>query len=187
VLACAVALPLAVASAGSVGGEDSADVHTFAPDPVRPSPYDDKARPEAVSDLPHARLRSRGGTPTPLPLDLGLSTAVRCGPDLSSPGGIRAQTCVLTQGEDTWARSYYGNATGDALDAVLSLMGPDGRTMQMHCAVGAEDGPGTCDTPRERTRGDLAAYTAVAEFAERSGQGPLLLRAGSNSPAQDSG
>ncbi|QEV30440.1 hypothetical protein CP976_21605 [Streptomyces coeruleorubidus] len=112
----------------------------------------------------------------------GLSTAARCGPELSSPDGIEAQTCVVTQAADIWARTYYRNATGEALDAVLSLMGPGDRTVRITCAVGAEDEPGTCETPREPARGDLAAYTAVAEFARRAGQGPLLLRSGSNSP-----
>jgi hypothetical protein len=112
----------------------------------------------------------------------GLSTAARCGPELSSPDGIEVQTCVVTQAADIWARTYYRNATGEALDAVLSLMGPGDRTVRITCAVGAEDEPGTCETPREPARGDLAAYTAVAEFARRAGQGPLLLRSGSNSP-----
>ncbi|MEU3931231.1 hypothetical protein AB0E85_04130 [Streptomyces sp. NPDC029044] len=112
----------------------------------------------------------------------GPSTVVRCGPGLSSPDGIEAQTCVVTQGAETWARTYYRNTTGEALDAVLSLMGPDDRSVRMTCAVRAEDEPGTCETPREPTRGNPAQYTAVAEFAERGGRGPLLLRSGSNSP-----
>lgn len=115
-------------------------------------------------------------------LGQGLSTAVRCGPELSSPDGIEAQTCVVTRGADTWARTYYRNATGEALDAVLSLMGPDDRSVRIRCAVGAGDEPGTCEMPREPVRGNPAAYTAVAEFAERGGRGPLLLRSGSNSP-----
>ncbi|MFD9904704.1 hypothetical protein [Streptomyces sp. NPDC059063] len=109
-----------------------------------------------------------------------LDTAAHCGPELSSPEGVEAQTCVLTQGTLTWARTYYRNATGESLDAVLSVMGPKGRTVQMHCAVGAEDEPGACDTPRERTTGAAARYTAVAEFASEGG-GALLLRSGSNS------
>nr|WP_307176216.1 hypothetical protein [Streptomyces africanus] len=112
----------------------------------------------------------------------GLSTAARCGPELSSPDGVEAQTCVVTQAAHTWARTYYRNATGEALDAVLSVMGPGARTVRITCAVGAEDEPGTCETPREPARGNMAAYTAVAEFARRAGQGPLLLRSGSNSP-----
>lgn len=90
---------------------------------------------------------------SPLLLGLGLATAARCGPDLNSPDGVEAQTCVLTQGEETWARTYYRNATGAALDAVLSLMGPGARSVQMHCVVGADDEPDSCETPRQQTRG----------------------------------
>lgn len=114
-------------------------------------------------------------------LGLGLATATHCGPELTSPDGIEAQTCVLTQGDETWARTYYRNATGRELSSVLSMMGPGGRTVRMHCVVGAEDEPGACETPRERTRGEMGAYTAVAEFAAPDGSGPLLLRSGSNS------
>jgi hypothetical protein len=116
-------------------------------------------------------------------LGLGLATAANCGPELSSPDGLEAQTCVLTQGQDTWARTYYRNASGEELSSVLSLMKPDGRTLQMRCAVGAEDEPGACETPRERTTGDAGAYTAVAEFAKSAGSGPLLLRSGSSTSA----
>ncbi|MGX1547619.1 hypothetical protein [Streptomyces adustus] len=117
---------------------------------------------------------------SPLLLGLGLATAAHCGPELTSPDGIEAQTCVMTQGEDTWARTYYRNATGDDLGAALSLMGPGGRTVQIDCAVGADDEPGICETPREPTRDVSDAYTAVVEFAGSSGRGPLLLRAGSS-------
>ncbi|WP_328872457.1 hypothetical protein OHT76_21440 [Streptomyces sp. NBC_00287] len=159
----AVALPLAMASAGQVG------------DSVRP--------PEHSSVRPSAPADAKASSPSPLRLGLGLATAARCGPELTSPDGIEAQTCVLTQGEETWARTYYRNTTGGALDSVLSLMGPGGRTVQMRCAVGAEDEPGSCETPHERTRGELDGYTAVAEFAASPGEGPLLLRSGSNSGA----
>ncbi|MEU6661715.1 hypothetical protein [Streptomyces sp. NPDC046821] len=111
---------------------------------------------------------------------LGIVTTARCGPELSSPDGIEAQTCVLTQGRETWARTYYRNATGAPLSSVLTLMAPAGRTVQMHCAVGARDEPGTCDTPRERTSGGAGDYSAVAEFAGAGDEGPLLLRSGSN-------
>ncbi|MDX2601682.1 hypothetical protein PV379_11000 [Streptomyces caniscabiei] len=114
-------------------------------------------------------------------LGLGLATAARCGPDLTSPDGIEAQTCVLTQGDRTWARTYYRNVTGRELSSVLSMMAPGGHTVRIHCAVGAHDEPGVCETPRERTRGGTGAYTAVAEFAAPDGGGPLLLRSGSNS------
>lgn len=114
-------------------------------------------------------------------LGIGIATATRCGPELTSPDGIEAQTCVLTQGEQTWARTYYRNATGRELSSVLSMMAPGGHTVRMHCAVSAHDEPGACETPRERTRGVFGAYTAVAEFAAPDGDGPLLLRSGSNS------
>jgi hypothetical protein len=110
-------------------------------------------------------------------------TAARCGPELASTGGVEAQTCVLTEGRDTWARTYYRNATGQELRSVLTLMGPGGRTLQTNCVVDARDEPGACETPREPSRGAAAAYSAVAEFAaaDEGGEAPLLLRSGSNS------
>ncbi|MFI1046856.1 hypothetical protein ACH4U3_13745 [Streptomyces griseoruber] len=184
VVTCALALPLAMASAGQVGDEGR-----FA---VRSLMSSDRAGggdtdPKAPSAFP-APSPAPSAASSPLLLGLGLATAARCGPGLTSPEGVEAQTCVLTQGEDTWARTYYRNATGRALDAVLSLLAPEGRTVQMRCAVAAEDEPETCETPRERTRGTLDAYTAVAEFsafAGEAGEGPLLLRSGSNSPGFD--
>ncbi|WP_455712382.1 hypothetical protein [Streptomyces luteogriseus] len=161
---------------GSKGAEGStgAGARASGSGALRPSP-------RADGTAPGASAPSAAALPV---LGQGLSTAVRCGPELSSPDGIEAQTCVVTQGAQTWARTYYRNATGEALDAVLSLMGPGDRNVRMTCAVEAEDEPGTCETPREPTRGNQAAYTAVAEFAERGGLGPLLLRSGSNSPAK---
>ncbi|MEH6379305.1 hypothetical protein V7793_33945, partial [Streptomyces sp. KLMMK] len=127
--------------------------------------------------------------------------SARCGPELTSPEGVEAQTCVLEQGNETWARTYYRNATGAPLRAVLTLMGPDGRTVQVHCRTTASDDPDGCETPRARTvragsgeaaRSGRAAedglggdpYEAVAEIA--SADGRLLLRSGSNS-AEDRG
>ncbi|MFE3853267.1 hypothetical protein ACFXPN_19285 [Streptomyces griseorubiginosus] len=200
----AVALPLAVASAGQVGDGGRTVVRDLVrpsappsavrqsparpsdvrpsplrPSPARPSPVRPSPVPPAAADDYKAPLADAGRDP--LLLGLGLATAARCGPALSSPEGIEAQTCVLTQGEETWARTYYRNATGAALDAVLTLMEPGARTVQMHCAVGAGDEPDSCETPRELTQGSPGDYTAVAEFAERRGSGPLLLRSGSNS------
>ncbi|MEW2620200.1 hypothetical protein [Streptomyces sp. NPDC048106] len=158
----AVVLPLTVASAGQV-------------------------RDVGDALVPAALRRGDGKAPSAAPggppalLGLGLATTARCGPQLSSPEGVEAQTCVLTQGVVTWARSYYRNATGTSLDAELSLMGPGGRTTQMRCDTGVDDEPATCETPREHSRGTAAAYTAVAEFAERGPAGALLLRSGSNS------
>jgi hypothetical protein len=107
-----------------------------------------------------------------------------------SPGGIEAQTCVLTARSErgttgaSWARSYYRNATGAELHSVLSLLAPGGRTVEMHCAIGTDDEPGMCETPRDPVRGKPAQYAAVAEFApaDDDGESPLLLRSGSNSP-----
>ncbi|MCZ4508329.1 hypothetical protein O3Q52_08955 [Streptomyces sp. ActVer] len=191
VVALMAALPLAVASAGPVGDVDSAVTRT-SDDGSRASDDSVRASGARVSDdAPAAAGRAGAQAPeprsapseSPLTLGLGLATAARCGPELASPDGIEAQTCVLTQGQDTWARTYYRNATGDDLTSVLTLMGPADRTVRMHCAVGADDEPGVCETPRERTAGDAGAYTAVVEFAEGA-EGPLLLRSGSNSPAQ---
>jgi hypothetical protein len=117
-----------------------------------------------------------------------------CGPRLASPGGLRAQTCTISEDGDTWARTYYRNATGERLSGMLSLMRPDGRTVQARCLVGAAETTGTCETPRERTvREAEEPYTAVAEFESGGAEGAegaegaggargaerLLLRSGS--------
>ncbi|MEU7020704.1 hypothetical protein ABZ990_08610 [Streptomyces sp. NPDC046203] len=115
--------------------------------------------------------------PAPLPV------VTRCGPELSSPDGVEAQTCVVSEGTGVRARTYYRNATGRELDAVLTFLAPAGRTVQVRCAIEARDEPGTCQTPMEpREESRAAEYSAVAEFAG-SGEGdstPLLLRSGSN-------
>ncbi len=151
------------------------------------------ALPGSVSVTVPGSASRATSSPAPLPAPpsvppttppSGSDPAARCGPELSSPEGVEGQTCVLTDGDDTWARTYYRNATGTELRSVLTLMGPGGRTVQMHCTVSAEDEPGVCETPREPSRGKAAEYSAVSEFAE-AGDGPLLLRSGSNptSPA----
>ncbi|MFH8729773.1 hypothetical protein [Streptomyces termitum] len=106
----------------------------------------------------------------------------RCGPELASPEGVEAQTCVLAEGPDVWARTYYRNATGRPIDAILTLLAPGGRTVQVRCAGFAGDEPGTCETPREPGAGAVRAHAAVAEFARTGGGGgaALLLRSGSN-------
>lgn len=189
-MACVLALPLAMASAGSegaVGDEGRVVAGVAGTDTGEAEGAADGAGGAADGTDPKAprvgRSPSAPASPSasPLLLGLGLATAARCGPELTSPDGVEAQTCVLTQGADTWARTYYRNATGRALNAVLSLMGPEGRTVQTRCGVGAEDEPDACETPRERTRGALDGYSAVTEFAGAPGEGPLLLRSGSNS------
>ncbi|NXY94843.1 hypothetical protein HYE82_10640 [Streptomyces sp. BR123] len=114
-------------------------------------------------------------------------TDSRCGPELSSPQRLKAQTCVLTVEGQTWGRSYFRNTGGRALDAVLTVMGPAGRTVQIRCAVGAGDEPGLCETPREPSAGPRDAYSAVAEFAVPGEEGRLLLRSGSNPPTPSGG
>ncbi|MFE5025393.1 hypothetical protein ACFRAO_19170 [Streptomyces sp. NPDC056656] len=190
VVVLTVLLPLAGASAGPVGAaaEDSlnsGELPTGNADKVDDKPgagESDTADTAATNAAGEAR-RSHGRPPgTSLLAGLGIATTARCGPELASPDGIEAQTCVLAQGRDTWARTYYRNATGGSLSSVLTLMAPGGRTVQMHCAVGAQDEPGTCDTPRERTSGEASDYSAVSEFAGAGDAGPLLLRSGSNAP-----
>ncbi|MFI1761781.1 hypothetical protein ACH41H_06915 [Streptomyces sp. NPDC020800] len=177
VVAAAVALPLAVASAGQVGDVPRPDGQGSDGQGA-----EGQGGGTAVTASPDdAKLPSVSPSRSPLLLGLGLATAARCGPELTSPDGVEAQTCVLTQGEDTWARTYYRNTTGRAVDSVLSLMEPGGRTVQARCPAGADDQPATCDTPREHTRGALDGYTAVSEFASPGAEGPLLLRSASNS------
>lgn len=107
-------------------------------------------------------------------------TFTECGPQLKSPEGVEAQTCVLTRGPDTFARTYYRNPTGRPLSAVMTLMRPDGRTVVVHCSLVAVDEPGTCDSPRERgVRGTGAEpYDAVTEIASAT-RDRMLLRTGS--------
>ncbi|MET8568051.1 hypothetical protein [Streptomyces sp. NPDC004783] len=173
VVACAVVLPFAVASAGPAanGTKDGQAAGAR----LLPGAGDGKAPGDAGAATPSSAGSGR------TVLRPGLATAVRCGPELTSPEGVEAQTCVLTQGTETWARTYYRNVTGAPVETALSLLGPGGRSVRTVCAVGAEDEPGMCETPRERMRGEPVEYTAVAEVAGRAGYGPLLLRTGSNS------
>ncbi|MGW0909202.1 hypothetical protein [Streptomyces sp. NPDC002853] len=185
VVAITALLPLAGASAGPVGDGDAEARPTERPADAAPGAAPDSDAKQPSTEKPTSRRSTTEGAvssadDSSLLTGLGLDSAAQCGPEVTSPKGIEAQTCVLTQGRDTWGRTYYRNTTGDELSAVLSVMAPDGRTVQMHCAVGAADEPGACETPRERTTGNSAAYSAVVEFADGSG-GPLLLRSGSNS------
>ncbi|MFI6943956.1 hypothetical protein ACIBI4_32280 [Streptomyces sp. NPDC050418] len=178
VVVLAVALPLAGATAGpgdsAVRGPGAGRVE----EPVeQEAPPADNAGDGRTGDGRTGDGKTGDGKAPALLTGLGLATAARCGPELASPEGVEAQTCVLSQGEDTWARTYYRNATGSELQSVLTLMGPDGRTVQMHCSVGAGDEPGACETPREPTAGGPEGYSAVAEFA--AGEA-MVLRSGSN-------
>ncbi|TXS55908.1 hypothetical protein [Streptomyces sp. t39] len=184
--AAAVLLPLA-AFAGTAGTPGAGDGRT----PAGALPFL-SARPADGAPEPPGGLVERdearaaadgtgGGSPfPPRPIE-------RCGPELASPDGVEAQTCVMAEGGETWARAYYRNATGEELTAVLSLMAPGGRAWQANCLPHEGDEPGTCETPRAHSLGAPSAYMAVAEFAARAagGDGPLLLRAGSNSVAAE--
>ncbi|WP_137994490.1 hypothetical protein [Streptomyces vilmorinianum] len=198
VVACATLLPL-VALAGPAAGPGAGPGSGAVPGTAS----GEDAKPQGDGGLlPGLGLGEAPAPPAPAPTSLPSAAVAppsspspstsstsalpgrtsHCGPELTSPDGIEAQTCVLTEGPDTWARTYYRNATGQRLDSVLTLMAPGGRTVQVRCSVTAHDEPGACETPRERGRGDASAYSAVAEFAG-AGEGastPLLLRAGSN-------
>lgn len=166
----AVALPLAAATAGP----DVSDGRPVAGSPPFPAPSPAPSVP--LVPEPAERPESTEGDG---PSDV---TAV-CGPQATSPEGVRAQTCVLTRNRTTWGRMYYRNNTGESLHGALSLMGPDGRSVHMPCSLPATDRPGTCDTPRGKTeeiRPGGEPYVAVAEIGAPDGDG-LLLRSGSNS------
>ncbi|MEV8317953.1 hypothetical protein AB0Q95_27655 [Streptomyces sp. NPDC059900] len=183
VVAMTVLLPLAGASAGPVGDGDAEAKPSGRPADAAPeaAPDPDAKQPSDTKQLSTEQLtKKQSSTEQPSTEQPDSLRAARCGPELTSPKGIEAQTCVLTRDGDTWGRTYYRNTTGGELSAVLTVMGPAGRTVQTHCAVGAADEPGACETPREPTAGDGDAYAAVVEFADGSG-GPLLLRSGSNS------
>jgi hypothetical protein len=192
-VALAASLPLAAATAGP-GAEQGA----AAPE--------GQARGAAADVPPSGAERADSGSVTERGL-LGRSGArdpreqatphTSCGPELASPEGVEAQTCVLTEGAVTWARTYHRNLTGHTLHAVLSLLGPEGRTVRVRCVLPAGNGSGMCETPRRPAapqaqvrkkaedtefRGERrSAHTAVAEIAPPSGD-RLLLRSGSNSP-----
>ncbi|MFD4345139.1 hypothetical protein ACFWQ6_09695 [Streptomyces coelicoflavus] len=198
VVVCAVVLPFAVASAGPSGDGGEGTPVTV---PLLARGGDGKAPASGAEPGTWPGTGAGAGfggadrvapetEPARSALPPGPALAARCGPELTSPAGVEAQTCVLARGAETWARTYYRNVTGGPLESVLSLMGPDGRSVATRCAVSAEDAPGTCETPPDTgstARGGLAGYTAIAEFARRAGYGPLLLRAGSAGSAGSAG
>ncbi|MEU3461367.1 hypothetical protein ABZ721_15640 [Streptomyces sp. NPDC006733] len=199
VIALAVVLPLAAATAGPAGPAGPArGVRGDRPQAV-PGAVDGPAAGTVGGLLPGLGPVSGGvsgvGTAQESPRGSGagagaakaaLRPAAACGPQLTSPEGLQAQTCTITVGGDTWGRSYYRNGTGEPLGGVLTLMRPDGRTVRVECPVGAGADPASCETPRERTvkavsrdDGVTQVYSAVAEFAS-AGSERMLLRVGSN-------
>ncbi|UQA94198.1 hypothetical protein [Streptomyces halobius] len=186
-VALAIGVPLAAATAGPAGlsasdtqagksaGQSKADK------PVKPGA--DRAADGATNDGKAAGLLDG----LDLPLLSEDTRTTRCGPETTSRQGIEAQTCVLAERGLTWARTYYRNPTGEPLRAVLTLLRPDGRTVQVHCAVPAAARPGVCETPTGATvRKDRLPYHAVAEFSDAVGE-RLLLRSGGNSAPKSAG
>ncbi|WP_405839969.1 hypothetical protein OG528_19240 [Streptomyces platensis] len=137
---------------------------------------------DAKSDMRPAVARARTATGSPAGPGLPPRSArtSRCGPQLAAPQRIEAQTCVLAEDGLTWGRTYYRNRTGGPLRAALTLLRPDGTTVQVNCEVSAADAPGLCETPTGATVRRGGPYRAVAEFSDAAGE-RLLLRSGSNS------
>ncbi len=195
----AIAIPLAAATAGPADtlapGARTETAEDTAPSASRGIPRTAKrpASPDIRVGPPGPGPRAKAASPrTARPATAPSATWAcpllsddrrisRCGPELTSPQRVEAQTCVLAEDGVTWARTYYRNRTGDPLRAVLTLLRPDGSTVQVHCAVPVADQPGMCETPTGATvhKGGVP-YGAVAEFADAAGE-RLLLRSGSNS------
>ncbi|WP_369377705.1 hypothetical protein [Streptomyces sp. cg36] len=170
---------------GGAGGPDGARAPGGSGAPPSPGAHDGRPAHDDAKPSPRARVKGAPESTAHAPAAAGPAEhepAARCGPALVSPEGIEAQTCVLSEDRDTWARTYYRNATGGRLRSVLTLMGPRGHTVQTNCSVLAGDQPGVCETPREPARGKPGAYSAVAEFSGTSDEAPLLLRSGSQAP-----
>ncbi|MGW8377845.1 hypothetical protein [Streptomyces sp. ODS28] len=207
----AVALPLAAAVAGPSSPTSPSSDAARSP---RPSPAPSSTRPLLAAggpEAPHGHHEpgkgdagKNGADPGELLSDVGSQLpdgvagdgrpVTSCGPELTAPQGVQAQTCVLSEGGRTWARAYYRNATDDPLHAVLTLMRPDGHTLQAYCELPVSGGPGTCETPRRTTVGGgvlspdkgKPGYSAVLEIADRD-QEKMLLRVGSNSKSAGNG
>ncbi|MGK5642887.1 hypothetical protein ACSNOK_31980 [Streptomyces sp. URMC 126] len=201
-VALAVVLPLAAATAGPAApaGRPEAGPERK-PSGSRPAAVRKPVTPvgKVTDEIPRDALtgaagalagdgwKGAGGSSSPArPAAPDEPPAVtRCGPELDTPDGLEAQTCVLTEGAETWARTYYRNGTDAPVTGVLTLMAPDGGSLQTRCPMPATDTPDTCETPRRRTVRGHGAYAAVAEIA--SADGKLLLRSGGNSsePGED--
>ncbi|MCE4943459.1 MULTISPECIES: hypothetical protein [Streptomyces] len=160
----ALAVPLAAATAGPADSLLPPVVPDAGRDPGSPGPS--AASGDPLTELTRPLL-ARGRT-------------THCGPELTARPGITAQTCVLAEAGRTWARTFFHNSTGEPLRAALTLLRPDGRSVQANCAVPADGAPGVCETPDGPTaRGARLPYGAVAEFSDLAGE-RLLLRSGGN-------
>lgn len=174
-LACtvvlAVALPIAAATAGPAAPDEG---------PAAPAPSASASRGPAAGGGTGHDVRSResleGDTGARRPVG-GASES--CGPELSTPEGLSAQTCVLSEGGRKWARTYYRNDTGSPLSAALTLTRPDGSALSADCAMPAGGRSDLCETPRERSRAGGRPYAAIAEAGSADGA-RMLLRSASN-------
>ncbi|WP_165983853.1 hypothetical protein [Streptomyces sp. YIM 98790] len=113
-----------------------------------------------------------------------------CGTEVSSPEGVRAQACVLTQGPETWGRLYWSNDSSRTLTGRLTVHRPDGGRVQVQCTLPPGDEPGTCETPPEPTAAERPGrqpYLAVAEVSPvgEDGEDGTELRAESEPAAEN--
>lgn len=186
-LACTVvlaaALPIAAATAGSGGslaaGGEPPQITKFTESGAEGG--------ERSGSETGAAGGTRGGPAGDAPV--GALSASYCGAELAAADGLRAQPCVLSDGEDAWARAYYRNGTASPLPGALTLTRPDGTSLRIDCALPSRGGEGMCETPRERVRaadgrapGGVRRYSATVEIGTPDGE-RLLLRSVSNSQA----
>ncbi|SCK51627.1 hypothetical protein YUWDRAFT_04543 [Streptomyces sp. AmelKG-D3] len=177
-VAFACLIPI-VASADPGGAPDAGSADGQSPDSSSEMRVE-KLSDDVYTDSGAAVELRPSASPSPSASPVG--DAARCGPELVAPEGVEAQTCVMIGGGETWARAYYRNTSGAELRSVVTLMGPAGRTVELHCALPAHDEPGSCETPRSPSAGGPDGYAAVAEYAGAGPveEAPLLLRAGSD-------
>lgn len=187
-LACTVvlaaALPIAATAAGAAHRAEAGGpvpAHTT-------SSSTSTARSATSPTSPTFPKSSSSSTSSGASSSAGRATAAdgapaSCGPELSAPEGLSAQTCVLSVRGSTWARTYYRNGTGSPLSAALTLLRPDGTSLRADCEVTADRGTSVCETPREKSRAGGRAYAATGEAGSADGE-RLLLRSGSNSPGE---
>lgn len=201
-VALSAVLPLTAASAGPVdapreqsrppGAAGVESIHGSPGAPLR-GPLDGsgerRTAPEPDESSPSAGDREPGPAaaagPAPAPAagpETNSGPTARCGPEIELREWVMAQTCVLEEEDHTRGRTYYRNTSGAPLMGVLTLLRPDGRTLQVNCELPASGNPGSCETPRERTLHPLEheePYTAIAEIATADAE-RMLVRAGSN-------
>ena len=185
----AAALPIAAATAGPAGstavGEAAVPSTESASTQSARGPAAPRGERGSGTGVADGRKSGRGTHAAD-----GAALVSSCGPELTSPEGLTAQTCVLSEEHETWARAYYRNETNSPLRGALTLTRPDGSSLRADCEVAAAGDPGMCETPREKSRqrsmpkadGEGRRYAAMTEVGSLDGE-RLLLRSGSNSRA----